>query len=67
MQETQVQPLGWEDPWRGKWQPTPVFLSGESHGQRNLKGYSPWGHKESETTAHENYNSFLGLILQGRV
>ena len=33
-------------PWRKKWLPTPVFLSGESHGQRSLMGYSPWGHKE---------------------
>ena len=32
-------------PWRRKWQPTPVFLPGESHGQRSLVGYSPWGHK----------------------
>ena len=30
----------------GEWQPTPVFLPGESHGQRSLAGYSPWGHKE---------------------
>ena len=30
-------------PWRRAWQPTPVFLSGESHGQRSLMGYSPWG------------------------
>ena len=30
--------------------PTPVFLPGESHGQRSLAGYSPWGHKESNTT-----------------
>ena len=37
-------------PWRRKWQPTPVFLPGESHGQRSLVGYSPWGHKESDTT-----------------
>ena len=29
--------------WRRKWQPTPVFLPGESHGQRSLVGYSPWG------------------------
>ena len=36
-------------PWRRAWQPTPVFLPGESHGQRNLEGYSQ-GHKESETT-----------------
>ena len=35
--------------WRRKWQPTPVYLPGESHGQRSLLGYSPWGHKESDT------------------
>ena len=33
-----------------KWQPTPVFLPGESHGQKSLVGYSLWGHKESDTT-----------------
>ena len=32
-------------PWRRKWQPTVVFLPGKSHGQRNLEGYSPGGHK----------------------
>ena len=37
-------------PWRRKWQPTPVFLSGESHGRRSLVGYNPWGHKELDTT-----------------
>ena len=31
--------------WRKKWQPTPVFLPGKSHGQRNLVENSPWGHK----------------------
>ena len=36
--------------WRREWQPTPVFLPGESHEQRNLVGYTPWGHKESDTT-----------------
>ena len=36
--------------WRRKWQSTPVFLPGESHGQRSLVGYSPWGCKESGTT-----------------
>ena len=35
--------------WRRKWHPIPVFLPGESHGQRSLAGYSPWGHKESDT------------------
>ena len=40
------------DPWLGKilcsrkWQPTPVFVPGKSHGQRILKDYGPWGHKE---------------------
>ena len=44
------------DPWVGKipsrraWQPTPVFLPGESRGQWNLVSYSPWGHKELDTT-----------------
>ena len=37
-------------PWRRPWLPTPVFLPGESHGQRSLMGYSPQGHKESDTT-----------------
>ena len=35
-------------PWRRKWQPTPIFLPGESHGQRSLMGYSSWAHKESD-------------------
>ena len=37
-------------PWRRAQQPTPVFLPGESHGQRSLVGYSPWGCKQSDTT-----------------
>ena len=37
-------------PWRKKWQSTPVFLPGESHGQGSLVCYSPWGHKGSDTT-----------------
>ena len=32
-------------PWRRKWQPTLVFFPGESHGQRTLVGYTPWGHQ----------------------
>ena len=41
-------------PWRRKWQhtPTPVFLPGEFHGQTSLAGYSPWSHKESDTTEY---------------
>ena len=37
-------------PWRRRWLPTPVFLPGESHGQRSLSGYSPRGRQESDTT-----------------
>ena len=37
-------------PWRRKWQPTPVFLSGKPHGWRSLVAYSPWSHKESDIT-----------------
>ena len=44
------QSLGQEDPRRMAWQPIPVFLSGESHGQRSLAGYSPYGCKESDMT-----------------
>ena len=39
-----------------KWQPTPVFLPGEFHGQRSLAGYSPWGHKVSDTTEWLTYS-----------
>ena len=37
-------------PWRRAWQPTPVFLPGESHGQGSFTDYSPWSRKESDTT-----------------
>ena len=37
-------------PWRRAWQPSLVFLPGESHGQRGLAGYSPWGCKKSDMT-----------------
>jgi len=37
-------------PQRREWQPTPVSLPGEFHGQRSLAGYSPRGHRESDTT-----------------
>ena len=49
MQETRFNPWVGKIPWRREWQPTPVFLPGESHGQRSLVGYSPWGQKESDT------------------
>ena len=39
--------------WSRKWQLTPVFLPGKFHGQRSLAGYSPWSHKELDTTKHK--------------
>ena len=39
-------------PWNRKWKPTSVFLPGKFHGQRSLVGYSPWSHKEPESTEH---------------
>ena len=47
--EGSVPGLG-RSPGGGAWQPTPVVLPGESHGQRSQAGYSPWGHTELETT-----------------
>ena len=53
--------------WQRKWHPTLVFLLGESHGQRSLVGHSPWGHKESDATAHLSHSkqSQRGLELLG--
>ena len=46
-----VPSLGKEDPWRRKWQPTPIFMPGKSHGQRSLMGYKIHGvTKESDMT-----------------
>ena len=59
------------DPWVGKmprrraWQPTPVLLPGESHGQRSLVGYSPWGHKESDTTEVTEHARIFSLGVLG--
>ena len=50
MQQTWVRSLGWEEPWRRERLLTAVLLPGEFHGQRNLVGYNPGGHKESDTT-----------------
>ena len=48
-------------PWKGKGQPTPVFLAGESHGQRSMVGYSPLICKESDTTEQLSNTCFQGL------
>ena len=50
MKETQGRSLGWEDLLEKEMTTTPVFLSGEFHGQRSLVDYSPGGHKESDRT-----------------
>ena len=49
-------------PWRRPRQPTPVFLPGESHGQRSLVGYSPQGCKESDTTEATSHAHTLALM-----
>ena len=48
-------------PWSRKWQLTPVFLPGESQGQRSVAGYSPWGRKESDTTERLSTHTFNPL------
>ena len=48
-------------PWRRKRLPTAVFLPGEFHRQRSLVGYSPWGHKESDTTEQLTLSLFIGM------
>ena len=61
VQETWVQSLGQEDPWRREWLPTPVFLPGKPHGQRSLDGYNPWGHKELDMTERLSMHTCNGL------
>ena len=56
--------LDWEDPLRRKEQPTPVFLPGESHGQRSLAGYSPRGHKEPDMTKHYTQHSTASILAR---
>ena len=47
--------------WRRAWQPTPVFLPGESYGQRSLVDYSPWGCKELDMT--EQLSRQQGIVF----
>ena len=70
-----VQSMGWEDPWRRAWQSTPVFLPGESHGQRSLAGYSPQGHSQTQlkrrsmhvVVPHRAAVSFIGKCYMGSI
>ena len=50
-------------PWRRKWQHTPVFLPGKSHGWRSLAVYTPWGRKELDTTEQLHYFHYLFTIF----
>ena len=61
IQKTRFDPWVGKIPWRREWQPTPVFLPGESHGQRSLVGYNPWGCKELDMT--EQLTLLLLLLL----
>ena len=63
MRQTWVRSLGWDDLWRRKWNPTPVFLPGKSHEWKSLVGYSPWGHKELDTTERLHFTSSLLAYL----
>src|SRR5574337_449816 len=51
--------------WRRKWQPTPVFLPGESQGQGSLVGFRLWGRKESDTTERLHFHFSLSCIGGG--
>ena len=56
--------------WRREWLPTPVFLPGESHGQRSLAGYSPWGRKELDMTERLTYitsSRSIHIVPSGRI
>ena len=50
-------------PWSRKWQPTPVFFPGESHGQRNLADYTPRGRKQSDTTQHSLTTGYESIFI----
>ena len=63
-QKTQVQSLGGEDPLEEEMAThTPVSLPGKSHGQRSLTGYSPWGHKESDTTERLTHTHTAPIVF----
>ena len=53
--------------WRRKWQPTPVFLPGKSHGRRSLVSYCPWGRKESDTTEQLHFTSHKDFDIVNKV
>ena len=64
VQETRIRSLGQEDPLEKKWQPTPVFLLGEVHGQRSLVGYSP-GVAKTQLSVWACYTIAVWCSLRG--
>ena len=67
MRETLVRFLGREDPLEKEMAIHSSTLAGKSHGQRSLIGYSPWGHKESDTTELLATRLWLQTIIQNEV
>ena len=61
--ETWVRSLGWEDPLEKEWQPTPILLPREYHGQRSLVGYSPWVRKELDMTERLIQYQFITFYI----
>ena len=61
MQQPGFNPWVKKIPWRRECLATPVFLPGESHGQRSLVGYSPWNLKESDTTERLTHMDFVNI------
>ena len=53
-------------PWGKEWQFTPVFLLGESHGQRSLAGCSPWGRKSLSRLSQLNNNNLSGNVQRSK-
>ena len=54
-------------PWRRKWHPAPVFLPGKFHGQRNLVGYSAWGHKELDRTEQQAWHGCIWMLYSWKL
>ena len=66
MQETQVWSLDWEDPLEKEMAVPPISLTGKSHGQRSLVGYSAWCYKEQDMTEHTCMLCYTGRELRER-
>ena len=64
MRETWVQSQVSKIPWKRLWQTTPLFLPGKFHGERSLAGYSPWDHKELDTTERVTHRQNSSLPVE---